>query len=674
MKRNRTRFWSGALFVAAVWLWVGCPVGETGTVSGGDADTGTPAAVTPTPGSSGGTAQDTGQTSGGTSSALTSDPGATTDSTLTPNSQDAGALGLANPALIVFNGGASPTVTNGANATVSAGTNHVAVTLTAAGADIVAQGLSGDGSITVSGDYPFNLYLNGVGLTNAAGAAINNTGAGAMTVTLVAGTTSRLIDGAASGDKAAFYSKGDFTVGGSGTLEARGKAGHALAAKGAFYQNGGTIRVKAAVKDGVNAATVTITGGSFTARTVGDGIQGDSAVTITGGTFNIITTADDVKAHGVKSDGDIVIGTSGASTPTMTVTVYGSGSKGVSADGNLTIHSGALTLNTAGNGYWDTTSDEADKTSGCAGLKCDGDLVIDGGVLTLLSTGTGGKGISVDGDITIAGGTIDVTTSGKTYTYSAAYDTKSKAIKSDNNLTINAGTIRIKTYEDGAEGLECEYELTITGGTIEINSYDDAINASGGTDGNSGSIVISGGNIFCNASGNDGIDSNGTLTITGGIIIALGAVNGEDGFDCDSNTFKVTGGTLIGMGGSTSKPTTSVTTASTVEANVTAATLYHIESSAGVEVMTFKSARAYSGTVCLLFGGGGMARGTSYTLYTGGSVSAGTDFHGLYSGAAYTKGNAVGTFTAAAYATVGTASGSPGAGGQPGTPGRPPGR
>jgi hypothetical protein len=144
----------------------------------------------------------------------------------------------------------------------------------------------------------------------------------------------------------------------------------------------------------------------------------------------------------------------------------------------------------------------------------------------------------------------------------------------------------------------------------------------------------------------------------------------EDGFDCDNSTFKITGGTLIGLGGATSKPTTSVTTVCTVECNVSYNSLYHIESSTGAEVMTFKTPSAYSGkTVCILFGGGALTNGTSYTLYSGGSVSGGEDFHGLLSGAAYTKGSAAGSFIGSAYATVGTASGSPGPGGQPGTPG-----
>jgi hypothetical protein len=433
--------------------------------------------------------------------------------------------------------------------------------------------------------------------------------------------------------------------------------------------------VKEAASDGVNAKSVTVTGGSWTSRTVGDGLQGDDGVSITGGAFSIITQADQVKAHGVKSDGDITIGAGGTAGPTMDITVYGSGAKCLSADGGVAIHGGTLALSTAGNGYWDTTETEADKTTGCAGIKCDGDLLIDGGNTTIVSTGTGGKGISVDGDITIAGGVVNVTTSGKTYKYSNAYDTKSKAIKSDNNLTISGGTVRCKTYTDGAEGLECEYKLTISGGLVELETYDDGINASGGDTGRAGEVIISGGKIFCSASNNDGIDSNGTITISGGTIISLGATSPEEGFDCDNNTFKIIGGALIGIGGATSKPTNGVSTQCAVEANVTASTLYRIEDAAGNAALTFKPSRNYIGTVCILFSSPGMAAGTTYTFYSGGSVSGGANFHGLYSGADYTKGTSVASFTASApYATVGTSSGSPGAGGQPGTPGKPPGQ
>jgi hypothetical protein len=653
VKKNTAVFLRPVFFLAAVLVWMGCAYDNLNQEEINEQE-------------------EIHEEDNNTPPVISADSDDTADTAFVSTSKDVSTLGLSAPVVIVFSETAAPVVTPGANAEVSANANHVTVTLAAAGANIVAQGINAGASLTLSGNHDFNLYLNGAGLTNPGGAAINNDGTGTMNVTLVGGTENRLIDGAGGEQKAAFYSKGDFAISGGGNLEVRGKTAHAIADKGAFTQSSGTIWVKEAVKDGVNAKTVSVSGGAFTARTKGDGLQGDDGVTITSGTFNIITTADDVKAHGIKSDGDIIIETGGGAAPDITVTVYGNGSKCISADGEVTIHAGALTLNTAGNGYWDDTAAEADKTTACAGIKCDGDLLIDGGALSIVSTGTGGKGISVDGDITIDGGTLDITTAGETYVYSAAYDTKSKAIKSDNNLTINNGTIAIKTYTDGAEGLECEYALTINGGVIEINSYDDAINASGGDDGRSGRILITGGAVFCNASGNDGIDSNGTITVSGGTVIALGTTAPEEGFDCDNNTFAITGGTLIGIGGATSKPTAGATTKCAVECNVSYAPLYHIEAAGGTEIMTFKMPRGYDRTICMLFGGGGMNRGTSYTLYSGGSVSGGTNFHGLYSGAAYTKGSVAGTFTGAVYATIGTASGSPGPGGQPGTPGAPP--
>ena len=79
----------------------------------------------------------------------------------------------------------------------------------------------------------------------------------------------------------------------------------------------------------------------------------------------------------------------------------------------------------------------------------------------------------------------------------------------------------------------------MNGGDVSVYSYDDCMNASK-------SIVINGGNIYCYSSGNDGVDSNGTLTITGGTIVSIGTTSPEEGFDCDQNTFKITGGTILG--------------------------------------------------------------------------------------------------------------------------------
>lgn len=64
-----------------------------------------------------------------------------------------------------------------------------------------------------------------------------------------------------------------------------------------------------------------------------------------------------------------------------------------------------------------------------------------------------------------------------------------------------------------------------------------------------GSIVISGGSIYMNASG-DGIDADGTLEISGGYTVVCGPTQGDTAtLDYDSSAI-ITGGTFIGTGSS----------------------------------------------------------------------------------------------------------------------------
>lgn len=95
---------------------------------------------------------------------------------------------------------------------------------------------------------------------------------------------------------------------------------------------------------------------------------------------------------------------------------------------------------------------------------------------------------------------------------------------------------------------------------------DDGLNAAGGTDssgmggrgndmfgpGNTssnGSIIISGGTLYIQASG-DGIDANGTLEITGGYTTVCGPTTGDTAtLDYDISG-GITGGTFIGTGSS----------------------------------------------------------------------------------------------------------------------------
>ena len=60
--------------------------------------------------------------------------------------------------------------------------------------------------------------------------------------------------------------------------------------------------------------------------------------------------------------------------------------------------------------------------------------------------------------------------------------------------------------------------------------------------------------VSLNSRAGDAIDSNGTLIINGGIIIAAGAASPECGLDSNDNPLIINGGFVIATGGSTSLP------------------------------------------------------------------------------------------------------------------------
>lgn len=296
-------------------------------------------------------------------------------------------------------------------------------------------------------------------------------------------------------------------------------------------------------------------------------------------------------------------------------------------------------------------------------IECEeGYILIQDGDITIVSGDEGittsyeGSDSSINPYMDINGGTIRITTTG----------TSAKGIKSLGNLTINGGNITVKTSRSEAEGIESKRELVINDGYIIVEAYDDCINAAT-------SIVINGGDIYCYSTANDGIDSNGTLTITGGTVISIGTSSPEDGFDCDQNTFKITGGTIIGVGGSTSTPTTNACTQSSLiyGGSGTQNTLFHISSDDGADILTFKIPRTLQ-QMTLLFSSPALTSGSGYTIYTGGTATGGSDFYGLYTGSTYSGGTQAATFTVSSIVTtVGSYSGGPDGGGNIGGGGRP---
>lgn len=581
----------------------------------------------------------------------------------------------------------NPYENEGVSITQSNGNVVVTSTNTTTEINYVLSGTIKSGSFKIYSDYKFGLGLNGVSIISTDGPALNVQSGKKVTVMLVGGTSNRLVDSStytAYNDedmKGAFFSEGQLNFQGNGNLLVIGRYKHAISSDDYIRIKGGNITISGAVSDGIHAKDYfRMDGGTLNIKASSDGIDCDegyikiydgnitiksdddaivasyedtdtsidSSIAISGGTINITTTGQ--KAAGIKSD----IGSIGVTGGTINISTSGLAAKAFNAGGNMTIGGGELTLATTGSAYYDT--DDKDISS-AAGIKCDSTLTIDKGVINITASGAGGKGISVDGDLIINDGTINVSTTGDLFKYGSD-DTAAKAIKSDGNVTVNGGTIIIKTTKEEAEGLESKKILTINNGTIEIEAYDDCINASN-------HIAINGGNIYCYSTSNDGIDSNGTMTITGGTIISSGTTVPEEGFDCDNNTFKITGGILVGTGGATSTPTSGVSTQRSVIYGTTGTSgdLIHIEASDGTGILTYKVPRTYN-QMTLLFSSPDMKSDVTYTVYKGGSVSGGSNFHGLYSSATYSKGTTAITFTPSSMVTsIGTSTG--GNGGRP---------
>lgn len=225
---------------------------------------------------------------------------------------------------------------------------------------------------------------------------------------------------------------------------------------------------------------------------------------------------------------------------TLTVSISASAAKGVKAAGDLKVSDGTINVTTSGSGAYD--SDERD-AKGCAGLKSDGNMAISGGTLTLKSTGSGGKCIKSDGTLTISSGTISATSSGSIYKYSSSVTASPKAIKSDGNMTISGGTVTASSSNH--EGIESKGTLSISGGYVYSAASDDAINSAG-------DMTISGGYVMANSSGNDGLDANGNCYIKDGNVFAVATSQPEVGIDANTEANKqlyITGGNVVAIGG-----------------------------------------------------------------------------------------------------------------------------
>ena len=357
----------------------------------------------------------------------------------------------------------------------------------------------------------------------------------------------------------AVYSKADLTFNGTGSLTVTSPAGHGIVGKD----------------------DLVFTGGSYDITCASHGVDANDSIRCVNAAFKVASGKDAIHAENTE---DASLGFVYMESGTFRLTAEGDG---ISAGGAMTLLGGSYEI-TCGGGSENGAKQTSDNWGGFGGGKGGmrpggmggpGAMGAMGGMNSITDTAedsTSMKAVKSTGMLTVSGGSFtvdsaddafhsnsDLTVSGGSFTVATGDD----GFHADENLTVSDGTITVTASSEGLEG----HHITVSGGKIRLVSTDDGINAAGGTDqsgtggrdqfggpggmggmggamgSGDGSITISGGEIYLNASG-DGLDANGTLTISGGYTVVCGPTQGDTAVLDYDKTAIITGGTFIGTG------------------------------------------------------------------------------------------------------------------------------
>ncbi|WP_440114427.1 carbohydrate-binding domain-containing protein [Paenibacillus sp. QZ-Y1] len=441
---------------------------------------------------------------------------------------------------------------------------------------------------------------------------------------------------------------------------------------------------------------VAIAGGTFNIQSGNDGIQAETALVADGGTYNIVTGGGSANAPAKVEEGPFGGGGDwGGGTPPTDM--------GTPPDGEPPADMPEMP-NSTGTNAGANTNDAA--ASGSANGTAATDSNADADTATTATESTSAKALKAGTNLTVNGGTYtidsmddsvhsnsNVTVNDGKFTIESGDD----GIHADSALTVNGGTINIAKSYEGLEGAT----ITLNDGDVDVTASDDGVNTSGdgtetasdaavttdstqaadttatsnisvtettgttsttdqatqGTDtgqqnrapggmpgretASNNELHINGGSLTVNADG-DGLDSNGSIYMTGGTVIVNGPTNDGNGpLDYDG-TFEMSGGYLVAAGSSgmaqgTSDTSTQNTIVMTFPDTQKAGTLVHVQDGEGNNILTFAPAKDYQSVV---ISSPDLKKNGSYVIYSGGT-STGKAVDGIYTDGTFSGGTQV---------------------------------
>lgn len=490
------------------------------------------------------------------------------------------------------------------------------VTITAAGT-YVLSGIWDQGQIVVDApnEDKVRVVLNGVEIHSKESAPIYVKQADKTIITLQDGTKNVVTDAAeytavdSSTDEpnAAIFSKDDLTINGTGALTVRGNHNNGITSKDELKITGGSIMVYAA----------------------DDGLMGRDLVAIKGGTITIEAAGDGIKST---NDTDASKGIVSIDEGTLLVKA---GRDGIQAAASVEINGGSFTVSSGG-GSENGVAKVSEMNGGMRGPSPAG-----AAANTNAAEEASGKAIKAGANITIAKGTFRI-------------DSADDAIHSNNRVAIAGGNLSIASGDDGIhadssiliaggnieitksyEGIESS-AVTISGGETKVTASDDGINIAGGADGSSANgrpgqntfssssannmLTVTGGTVHVNSSG-DGLDSNGSILMSGGTVFVSGPTANNNGAVDYDGAFELTGGLLIaagsaGMAQAPSEQSSQHSILMTYPQVQKAGMIVELKDKNGSTLASFAPDKSFQTVV---IGSAELKKDAVYSLYTGGA-------------------------------------------------------
>lgn len=286
-------------------------------------------------------------------------------------------------------------------------------------------------------------------------------------------------------------------------------------------------------------------------------LAADSVNSLTSGANYSQTALDDGTDGAIFAHDDLTINGSGA------LTVTASYKHGISANDDLIITGGAITVTAPGDGLraneaLHICAADITVTAGDEGVAVnhpEGGFYMESGTLAIEA---GDDGIHTESDILIAGGSLNITAS-------------DDGIHADNAFVLTGGSIDIPDCYEGIEAVT----IDVCDGEINVHGSDDGLNANGNsfgfgfggfggfaseqqnteTETQETWIHISGGSVtVTNDTGNDadGLDSNGDIVISGGTVrvslVNSGSNNALDYGSESGGVMTISSGTVVACG------------------------------------------------------------------------------------------------------------------------------